>query len=132
MSQENVDKVRDFIAAYNRRDFDKAVESFDPEIEWVLPERQSSDSCRGLDEVRRFWQGLDDTFDELRLEPQEFLDAGDHVATRLRFYGRGKASGAEIEEEMYHQVVTFQAGRIVRIEYFAEWSEALEAAGLPV
>jgi hypothetical protein len=32
MSQENVDKARDFIAAYNRRDFDAAVESFDPEV----------------------------------------------------------------------------------------------------
>jgi ketosteroid isomerase-like protein len=132
MSQENVDKVREFIAAYNRRDFDEAAESFDPEIEWVLPPRQSSDSCRGLDEVKRFWKGLDETFDELRLEPQEFLDGGEHVATRLRFYGRGKASGAEIEEEMYHQVATFQDGRIVRMEYFGEWSEALEAAGLRV
>jgi ketosteroid isomerase-like protein len=130
MSQANVDKARDFIAAYNRRDFDAAVESFDPEIEWVLPERQSSDSCRGPDEVKRFWQGLDETFEELRLEPQEFLDAGDHVVTRLRFYGRGKGSGAEIEEEMYHQVASFRAGRMVRIEYFAEWPEALEAAGL--
>jgi ketosteroid isomerase-like protein len=132
MSQENIDKAREFIAAYNRRDFDKAVESFDPEIEWVLPARQSSDSCRGPEEVKRFWKGLDDTFDELRLEPQEFLDAGDHVATRLRYYGRGKASGAAIEEEMYHQVATFRAGRIVRMEYFGEWSEALEAAGLRV
>jgi hypothetical protein len=33
MSQENVDKTTDFIAAYNRRDFDAAVEFFDPEIE---------------------------------------------------------------------------------------------------
>jgi ketosteroid isomerase-like protein len=132
MSQENVDKVRDFIAAYNRRDFDEAVASFDPEIEWVLPPQQSSDSCRGPDEVKRFWEGLDETFDELRLEPQEFLDAGDHVATRLRYYGRGKVSGAEIEEVMYHQVATFRDGRMVRLEYFVEWSEALAAAGLPV
>jgi ketosteroid isomerase-like protein len=129
MSQENVDKARDFIAAYNRRDFDAAVESFDPEIDWVLPARQSSDSCRGPDEIKRFWKGLDETFEELRLDPQEFLDAGDHVATRLRFYGRGKGSGVEVEEEMYHQVATFRAGRMVRIEYFAEWSEALEAIG---
>jgi ketosteroid isomerase-like protein len=104
--------------------------SFDPEIEWVLPARQSSDSCRGPDEIKRFWEGLDETFEELRLEPQEFLDAGDHVATRLRFYGRGKGSGAELETEMYHQVATFRAGRMVRIEYFGDWSEALEAAGL--
>jgi ketosteroid isomerase-like protein len=130
MSQENVDKARDFIAAYNRRDFDAAVESFDPEIEWVLPEHQSSDSCRGPDEIIRFWDGLDETFEELRLEPQEFLDAGDRVATRLRYYMLGKGSGVEVEGLLYHQVATFRAGRMVRIEYFTEWSEALEAAGL--
>jgi ketosteroid isomerase-like protein len=130
MSQENVDKARDFIAAYNRRDFEAAVESFDPEIDWVLPARQSYDSCRGPDEIRRFWEGLDETFEELRLEPQEFVDAGDHVATRLRHHGRGKESGIEIDEEMYHQVATFRAGKMVRLEYFGSWSEALQAAGL--
>jgi ketosteroid isomerase-like protein len=36
----------------------------------------------------------------------------------------------EIHEELYHQVATFRDGRIVRMEYFAEWDEALEAAGL--
>jgi ketosteroid isomerase-like protein len=128
MSQENVDTARDFIAAYNRRDYDAAVEHFDPEIEWVLPARQSSDSGRGPDEVKRFWNDIDETFEELRLEPQEFVDAGDRVATRLRHYGRSR-SGAEIDVEMYHQVATFRAGKMVRIEYFGEWTEALEAAG---
>jgi ketosteroid isomerase-like protein len=129
MSQENVDKTRDFIAAYNRRDFDAAVECFDPEIEWVLPPRQRADSCRGPDEVKRFWKGLDETFEELRLDPQESVDAGDRVAIRLRYYGRGKGSGLPIEGELYHQVTTFRDGRMVRIEYFPDWAEALEAAG---
>jgi ketosteroid isomerase-like protein len=130
MSQENVDKARAFIAAYNRRNFDAAVQDFDPEIEWVLPPRQRSDSCRGPDEVRRFWERIDETFDELRLEPQEFVDAGDRVATRLRHHGRGRISGAEIDEELYHQVATFHAGRMVRIEYFGDWADALKAAGV--
>jgi ketosteroid isomerase-like protein len=123
----NVDKTKDFIAAYNRRDFDGAVAWFHPEIGWVLPPGQSSDSCRGPEEVRRFWNGLHETFEELRLDPQEFVDVGDRVATRLRYYGRGKRSGVEIEEELYHQVTTFEAGWIVRIRYFTDWSEALDA-----
>lgn len=130
VSQANVDKTKEFIAAYNRRDFDVALALFDPGVDWVLPDRQSSDSCQGPDEVKRFWEGLDETFEELRLDPQEFVDAGDRVATRLRHFGRGKGSGIEIDEELYHQVVTFRAGRMVRIEYFAEWPEALAAAGL--
>ncbi len=52
------------------------------------------------------------------------------MATRLRYYMLGKGSGAEIEGELYHQVATFRDGRMVRIEYFAEWTQALEAAGL--
>jgi ketosteroid isomerase-like protein len=130
MSRKNVEMVRDFIDAYNQRDFDAAVKDFDPEVEWVLPARQSSDSCRGPEEVRRFWEGLDDTFEELRLKPQEWVDVGDRVATRLRHYGKGKGSGLEIDAELYHQVATFRNGRMVRIEYFGEWAEALEAAGL--
>jgi ketosteroid isomerase-like protein len=128
MSRANVHKAEAFMAAYNRRDFDAAVECFDPEIDWVLPAMQGFDSCRGPDQVKLFWQGIDETFDELRLDPQETVDAGDRVATRLRYYGRGKGSGAEIETEMYHQVITFRDGTIVRIEYFTSWPEALEAA----
>ena len=130
MSQENVDKAREFIAAYNRRDFDAAVANFDPEIEWVMPARQRSDSGRGPGAVIRFWEAIDETMDELQLEPQEFIDAGDRVATRLRHHGRGKGSGVEIDEELYHQVATFRDGQIVRMEYFADWDEALAASGL--
>ena len=101
MSQENVAKARDFIEAYNRRDFDAAVKDFDPEVEWVLPARQSSDSCRGPGEVKRFWEGIDETFEDLRLKPQEWVDAGDRVATRLRHHGKGKGSGLEIDAELY-------------------------------
>jgi ketosteroid isomerase-like protein len=129
MSEENVDKAREYIDAYNRRDFEAAVAWFDPEIDWVLPARQSSDSGRGPEHVIRFWEELDETFDDLKLDPQEFVDAGDRVATRLRYFGRSK-SGVELETEMYHQVATFRDGRMVRLEYFGSWPEALEAVGL--
>jgi ketosteroid isomerase-like protein len=129
MSQENVDKAREHLEAYNRRDFDAAFAWVDPDVDYVLPARQSSDSCRGTEEIRRFWKGLDETFDQLQLEQLELVDAGDRVATRLRYHGRSKI-GAELETEMYHQVATFRDGKMVRIEYFGSWDEALEAAGL--
>ena len=131
MSQENVDKTRHFIDAYNRRDFDAAVEDFDPEIDWVLPAMLGFDSCVGPVQIILFWLGLEETMDELRLTAQEFVDAGERVAVRLRYYGRGKGSGVEIETEMYHQVATFRDGTIVRMEYFTDWPQALDAAGAP-
>ena len=130
MSQENVDKTRSYIEAYNRRDFDTALCDCDPDVEWVLPEHQSADSGVGLYQIRRFWDGLDETFDELKLVPQEYVDGGDRVAVRLRYYIIGKGSGVEMESEMYHQVTTFRDGVMVRIEYLDSWPAALEAAGI--
>ena len=129
MSEENVDRARAFIEAYNRRDFDAAVADFDRYIQWVLPARQSSDNCVGPDEIIGFWNRIEETFDDLQLVPQEYVDGGERVATRLRHTGRGKGSGAEIDTELYHQVATFHQGTIVRMEYFASWPEALAAIG---
>jgi ketosteroid isomerase-like protein len=126
----NVDKTREFIAAYNRRDFDAATRDFHPQVEWVLPALQRSDSCIGPAEVIQFWDEIDENMEELQLRPQEFRDAGDLVAVRLRHYGVGKGSGVVIDEELYHQVTTFEDGVMVRIEYFESWDQALEAAGL--
>jgi ketosteroid isomerase-like protein len=130
MSQENVDKTRDYIEAYNRRDFDAAMAFFDPQVEWVLPAHQSSDSGVGKGHIRRFWDGLDETMDELRLDAQEYVDGGERVAVRLRYFGRGKGSGVEVETEMYHQVTTFRDGMMVRHEYVTSWPEALRLAGI--
>jgi ketosteroid isomerase-like protein len=130
MSQENVETTKAFIDAYNRRDFDAAIRDFDPDVEWVLPEHQRSDSAIGAPGIIRFWEGIDETFDELQLKPQEFVDAGDQVATRLRHHAVGKGSGLELDNELYHQVTTFRDGTIVRIEYVTTWEEALRIVGM--
>ena len=130
-TSDNLDKTQAFIEAYNRRDFDAAVADFHPRVEWVLPPHQDFDSAVGPRQIIRFWEGIDETFDELQLLPQEYVDAGDRVAVRLRHYGRGKGSGIELDTELYHQVTTFEDGVIVRMEYVATWQEALDLAHAP-
>src|ERR671916_151501 len=120
----------DTLGENNRRDFDAAVKDFHPQVDWVLPEHQSFDSCRGPRQIIRFWEGLDETFDDLQLLPQETVDGGDRVAVRLRHRVRGKGSGVEMEEELYHQITFFKDGLMVRIEYVTSWEEALEAVRL--
>ena len=94
----------------------------------MLPEHQQADSCVGPGAIRRFWEGLDDTFDELALLPQEVIDCGDRVAVRLLYHTKGRGSGVVVDGELYHQVTTFRDGLMVRIEYLASWPEALKAA----
>ena len=71
------------------------------------------------------------TCDELRLVPQEYIDAGDRSGhqpppPRARQGKRRRDGPGALPPGRS----TFRDGRMVRIEYFAEWSEALAAAGL--
>lgn len=57
------------------------------------------------------------------------MNAGDRVAVRLRYYGRGKGSGAELERRCTTRSRRSAMECWVRMEHFTAWAEALEAAG---
>jgi ketosteroid isomerase-like protein len=65
----------------------------------------------------------------MRLEPQDFFDAGDKVVVSIRLVGVGRESGGETTANAAH-VWTFRGGKIVRQTVFQTLDEALEAAGL--
>ena len=79
--------------------------------------------------VREFLALIREQWATLRLEPQEFVDAGDKVVVSIRLVGVGKESGAETTAESAH-VWTFREGKIIRQTTFQTMDEALEAAGL--
>ena len=64
------------------------------------------------------------------MEVEELIDAGEQVLVMIRFGGRGKISGAEVEVLVWN-LWTFRDGEPVRWTYFGEdRAQALEAAGL--
>ena len=54
---------------------------------------------------------------------------GDRVFLAVRFQGRGRASGIEIDTRLY-EVFMLRDGKVLRIDEYEERAEALEAAGL--
>ena len=72
------------------------------------------------------WKG---EWDDYELIPEELADMGDRVVATVRLRGRGRASGIEIDARFY-DVYTLRDRKIVRMDQFAEQSEALEAVGL--
>jgi ketosteroid isomerase-like protein len=138
VSQENVELVRRFYAelasASSPREFeqrlsDDALSAFlDPGIEWVPPPQSllAVDSYRGFAGVRRFWLEFLSTWEEYRVEPREFDDAGDQVAVVVRIVGR--THGLEVDETR-SSLLTIRAGRIARVQAFADPGGAREAAG---
>lgn len=76
-----------------------------------------------------FLQGLEETveaFEDYRVEPQDFIDAGDAVVVPVRISGRGRASGAMLEAHVVH-VWVLRDGRAIRNEIYRTTAEALEA-----
>jgi hypothetical protein len=76
-SQENVQKFRSALEAFNRGDVEGAVRDMDPQVEWQAPRSlPDAQTYYGHEGVKRWWAMMRDAFVELRLEPGEFKDLG--------------------------------------------------------
>jgi len=130
MSQENVDVVRRGYNAFNRGDIDGVIETTGPEVRWDMSERVFNPAVyEGHDGMRRFVEEIDEVWEEFRLEPQEFIDAGDKVVVAHLIRGSGKGSGVDVELPST-SVYTLRGGKVVEAVMYREHGKALEAAGL--
>jgi ketosteroid isomerase-like protein len=139
MSRENVEIVRRVyslradVVGIARGDYDEVFrEYFDPEYELVPPFAypDAESSYRGGDALRRWFRQMNEIWDDFRVEPESFCDAGARVIVFVRISGAAKQSGAALGMRAAH-VVTLRDGRIARTDIFLDRAEALEAAGLP-
>jgi ketosteroid isomerase-like protein len=130
MSEENVELVRKSLEAFDR-DLNGVAAFWDPEIDWRAIEGDVDDLgvFKGHDAMRRYYAQWYETFDDLRVQIEELVDASDQVVGVVRAVGRMKGSEAEIDMR-YAIVFTVRDGRIVRGREYATREEALEAAGL--
>ena len=129
MSQENVEIVRRVYETYVSGDFEATFTLIDPEVETdvsIRPEGKVYLGHEGLAEALRTWTG---TWEAWRIEVEEILDAGDQVVAFEKQSGRGKGSGVRFSQETA-SVFTLCEDTVVRIKWFSNRGEALEAAGL--
>jgi ketosteroid isomerase-like protein len=130
MSQENVEIARRGYDHYNRtRELDYSL--LDPEVVYDVSRRVFDPGVyRGHEGVREFTRLIRDQWETMRIEPQDFIVAGDDVVVvPVRLVGVGKQSGAETIANAAH-LWTFRDGKVIRQTTFQTRAEALEAAGL--
>jgi ketosteroid isomerase-like protein len=125
-----LDTAERIYAARLRGDVDALLAELDPDVEWhphlaTLGGR----AVRGHDGVREYLASLAEEWDDFRQEIEQVLDAGDEVVVFLNTYGRGRASGVEIELQVAH-VLQFEDGKCVKSVTYLDRAEALNAAGL--
>ena len=129
MSQENVEIVRNAWSGLDRGDLEAAFKDAAPDVEFDQTRALGMD--RGvytLEEFKRLTQSFIDTWESVRWEADEFIDAGEHVV--LAFTNRLTGRDAITLEAHGTLVWTFRAETIVRVCLYQDRAEALEAAGL--
>jgi ketosteroid isomerase-like protein len=129
MSQENVEIVRRWNAAYNRRDFETLMELTDPDLEFRSLFVGIESVFRGYDGLRAYFDGIESAYARFEIPAERFFDAGAAVLVECRIAWRGKESGAE--GAMPVAVAAWlKAGRIFHLESYSDLRDGLEAVGL--
>jgi ketosteroid isomerase-like protein len=132
MSRENVELAATAWKAVGERGPEAMLEYLHPKVEWrVRPDLPDAGTYRGHDGFRALLAEFDQAFEEQHYEPLELIALGSEaVAVPLRWWGRGRASGATVVERHETWVFTIRDRLITRVEEFATKDEALEALGL--
>jgi ketosteroid isomerase-like protein len=132
MSQESVELVRSSIEAYIAGDRDAYLDFFAEDVEGCpdvsrFPEAKP---FRGREEFRRFLAEIDQGWEGgASAVIREVFPVGDRVVARADWGGRGRASGIDLRSNLT-SICHVRDGRIVKIEWFFDHAEALEAVGL--
>lgn len=131
MSEENLERIRALYEHFNRTgEPDWAL--FDPEAEFdatEIPGLPRIALAAGKEELRRLLRDYSAAFEDWRIDPEQLLDADDHVVAVVRDGGRLKGSSDEVFNRFTH-VWTFRRGRVIRWKTFTDQQRAFEAAGL--
>jgi ketosteroid isomerase-like protein len=131
MSQQTVEIVRHTLGEFNSGDLELVAACFGPDFEGnVAPELSAEpDTYRGPEGIRRYFESFRETFEQIRFEPEDFADAGDRVVVAICMTAVGKLTKIPVEQHNAG-VWTVRDGKVVRIDTYATYEQALAAAGL--
>jgi ketosteroid isomerase-like protein len=130
MSEDNVDRMRVALRAWNAGDLPGLLEATDPALVFhtsgVFP---SIDPVyRGADGFRKFWTVFHEPWESLEIDIERLEDLGERVLALLNFHAVGRD---RVEVRMkFANVATFVNGLIVDITAYPDWEQALEAVRL--
>jgi len=132
MARDKVVVVKRLVDASNRRDVDSAfAELVTRDFEWhpAIVGALHGAFYRGREGVERFAADTSENGEQLQNVAAEFRDLGDRVCVLGRLKGRGKGSGAPVDQQ-YAGIYDFRDDRVWRYRVYFDRAEGLQAAGL--
>jgi ketosteroid isomerase-like protein len=103
----------------------------DFEVSMLAPEELGGTafSGRGADGFRQVWEEWVEPFEAFGVESERRIESGDEVVDLVRLTATSKTGGVQVEHAGA-AVWTVRHGRIVRVIFYLERRDALEAVGL--
>jgi ketosteroid isomerase-like protein len=130
---ENVERYREALDAWNRRDLVWILEQASPDLEFHTAQLFPGIApvYHGREGMVEFWTSfIEEPWALLRFEIESIEPVGaDRVLALLTFQGTERDSGQEVTLPYAH-LATFSGDEVSRIDAFADWDEARRAAGL--
>ena len=131
VSREDIEIATRLYALWNSGAEAEIEELVHPELEYT-----TSGTFPGFDAVYRGREGFAkfrremlEAWEYLEIEPREIDDRGGWLLVELRFHGKGRGSGAEVDLE-FHHAAQIRDGLLYRLVARPNRIGALEAAGL--
>jgi ketosteroid isomerase-like protein len=115
-------------AAFNRGDHETLFEMMEPDFVWhealEVPGRKAA---VGRDEFAGYMRGFERMWEDFRFDILDVEEVDDEMAlARVRACGRGRASGEQMELEIYH-LWRFRNGRVARMDAYLDEGAARDA-----
>jgi len=130
MSQENVDLVRRYYAAWNAGGLDAARAFWSDDVEWQdAPEMPDGGTFRGAEAVATHFDDLNEVLGTMEVEVGRVSPAGDEVFVVLHVHLDAQRGGLNLDGPIFESV-RIEGGKVCRIRLFLDERAALQAAGL--
>jgi ketosteroid isomerase-like protein len=124
MSDANVEVVRRIYDAWESGVSTRDL--IDEDVEYVNPPYAVEPGVR---RGRASFARIRDAYDDVEVQPQRLVDAGEEVVVLAKITGTSRGAGVPIEREQGY-VWAIRDGRAVRFQWFNSHAEALDAAGV--
>jgi uncharacterized protein len=104
---------------------------FSPDSELIVPQiyPDMEPVYIGIEGLKRQRERMDEIWEDLRWEPERFIEGAGVVVVLLTLSGTSRQMRADVSAPVAH-VWTLRDGRVTRLEVFLDRAEAFAAAGL--
>jgi ketosteroid isomerase-like protein len=127
MSAENVEVARAAYEAFRRGDLEGVGKYFADDVVWETPDTLPTGGVfRGRDAVLQNFAELPKYWSKFSVDPDEYIDAGDHVVVRGLQSVTGPGGSTE---SRYLHLIKLSNGKIVRAEFIADTVKGMQALG---